>query len=193
MIRLLPDGRVVELLVQHVVQLLPRAGLHDQRVPEGLHGERLGVRHLADRLAPLIWLRSRLAADAAGVHERRHRAAEVVGRSPRASRRRSRRPSAAHRGVLAARVSRAERMSAVIVPTTRFASGAESVVYLSRIACARVRRHVLRDDRLLAVAAVTTFDGVDREVDVVITRPNDAALVTSLPAMCRRTAGACGR
>src|SRR5215216_5583135 len=81
-------------------------------------------------------------------------------------------------------------MSAVMLPMTRFASGAESVVYLSRIAwaslsCATSCVTIL----LVAVAAVTVFDllsivrstlSIVRSTSVT-RRPNEAALVTSLP------------
>ncbi len=65
-------------------------------------------------------------------------------------------------------MSRPERMSAVIVPITRFASGAESVVYLSRIAgsagsfatsCVTMTFVAVGRRRLLRLV-------VDREVDV---------------------------
>ena len=43
----LARGRVVELLLEHVVDRLPRARLDDERVAERLDVERLAVRHLA--------------------------------------------------------------------------------------------------------------------------------------------------
>src|SRR5215211_1014660 len=80
-------------------------------------------------------------------------------------------------------LSRAERMSAVMLPMTRFASGAESAVYLSRIAwaslsCATSCVTIL----LVAVAVVIVFDllSIVRSTSVT-NRPNEAALVTSLP------------
>src|SRR3954465_4937940 len=68
-------------------------------------------------------------------------------------------------------------------PMTLFASGAESAVYLFRIACAAgsgVTSWVTI--RLVAVAAVTALErsSIVRSMSV-IRRPNDAALVTSLP------------
>ena len=110
--------------------------LDDQRVPERLDGERLAVGDLARLLAAASLAEEKTGADAARVHERGHRAAEV-GRSRGLEHRVGdrRRPAAARRPrSCPLGVSRPERMSAVIVPTTRLASGAERVVYLSRIA-----------------------------------------------------------
>ncbi len=74
-------------------------------------------------------------------------------------------------------------MSAVILPITLFASGAASVVYLSRIAfaagsCATSWVTI----SLSAVAAVIRLLRWSIVSSTsVTTRPNDAALVTSLP------------
>ena len=79
-------------------------------------------------------------------------------------------------------VSRPERMSAVTLPTTRFASGAESFVYLSRIAVSAgsfATSWVTM--RFVAFASTICFDwwSIRRSMSV-ITRPNDDALVTQL-------------
>ena len=82
-------------------------------------------------------------------------------------------------------VSRADRMSAVMLPMTRFASGAESVVYLSRIALAPASGVTSwLTIRFVAVAAVILFDrwSIVRSMSVT-RRPKEAALVTSLPAI----------
>src|SRR3954470_15120994 len=74
-------------------------------------------------------------------------------------------------------------MSAVMRPMTLLASGAESLVYLSRIACAAGSGVTFWVTiLLLAVAVVTVLErsSMVRSMSV-ITRPNDAALVTSLP------------
>ena len=80
-------------------------------------------------------------------------------------------------------LSRAERMSAVILPMILFASGAESVVYLSRIAWAAGSFATSCVTMwFVALAAVIFFDfeSIVRSMSVT-SRPKEAALVTSLP------------
>ena len=80
-------------------------------------------------------------------------------------------------------LSRAERMSAVMLPITLFASGAASAVYLSTIACAcgsLATSCVTIWFVALAVSIRSERRSMVRSMSL-ITRPNDAALVTSLP------------
>src|SRR5919197_4886959 len=75
-------------------------------------------------------------------------------------------------------------MSAVMLPITLLASGAESAVYLSRIALASGSWGTSCVTMwLVAMAWVTALDcwSIVRSMSVT-TRPNDDALVTSLPA-----------
>src|SRR5215207_11001825 len=65
-------GRVVELLVEHVIDLLPRAGLDHERVAERLHREGLRVRDFSGLLAAADLVEQQPGAHSARVHERRH-------------------------------------------------------------------------------------------------------------------------
>src|SRR3954466_2477538 len=82
-------------------------------------------------------------------------------------------------------LSRAERMSAVMLPITLLASGAASFVYLSTIAWAAGSGVTFCVTiSLVAVASVTCLDWWSMVRSIfVISRPNDDALVTSLPDM----------
>ena len=178
--------RVVELLVRARRTSAGPSRLHDQRVAERLHVEHLGVRDLAGLLAAADRSKSRLDRtppefmNAATAPPK-----SVGGGRARASRRRSRRPSAA-------RPRRSDRWSAargedvgrdraddpvreraderlVLAPGSRSVS-ASGVTFCVTMTFS-------------AFALVITPAGLSSRSMSVMTRPNEAALVTSLSSI----------